>query len=208
MPLASHVPSALVANTEKVNADLRGLACRLIMLIAPIFLISCQIVAVARAEVLVSGITADCIAGRYWRPAGVDVHIFNAATSPQLVKLAKETERLNTLLKDPPLDETQKRVDEFMRAYTRLKQMARTSKPLARTKSRTGGRFTARIAGMATGLIVPGFLDSEGEPYYYAIALADARAQSRVSVVLDFFGEDCAESYKKALDELHKIRKQ
>jgi hypothetical protein len=130
---------------------------------------ACAVCAAAPARVVVTGATSDCLAGRVYRTAGVEVVI--------LPKSSKLTTLIEDVLKST--DET------ALDCFNKLMKFVKGTKALARTKSDRSGSFTAEVSPVDR-LVVFGYMETEDNPMYWMHADVDISHRSQVSVLLDY----------------------
>jgi hypothetical protein len=121
------------------------------------------------ARLVVTGSTLDCLAGKTYHTAGVDVFIF--AESPALRTLIENVLKSND--------------DNVFDRFNRLIKFMRGGAALAHTKSDRNGSFKAEIPA-SEKLIVLGYMETEDNPLYWMHTDVNVNRQAMVSVILDY----------------------
>jgi hypothetical protein len=137
------------------------------------------------AQLTISGVVADCVGGKRYNPADVDVYTFDATKAPELLNLLK------TLATEEPSPNDSRSVQSFFERYDRLAQLIKKSPKLARGKTDKGGRFRLTVSGNASRLVVVGYAEAEDGPASYAYGQTTADSPSAACLVLDFTHGHC-----------------
>jgi hypothetical protein len=123
----------------------------------------------APARLVVTGSTLDCLAGKVYHTAGVDVFIL--AESPQLRTPIESVLKSND--------------DNVFDRFSKSIRFVRGGKALAHTKSDHNGSFKVEIPA-SEKLIVFGYAETEDNPLYWMHTDVNVNHQSTVSVILDY----------------------
>jgi len=137
--------------------------------ICALILAGCAICGALPESVLVTGSTLDCLAGKVYHTAGVEVFIL--PRSPQLIAL---------------IDSVLKSNDEnVFDRFDKLLKFVKGGKVLAHTKSDRTGSFRAEIPAVED-LVVFGYLETEDNPLYWMYTEANLNHRPTLSVTLDY----------------------
>jgi len=134
-----------------------------------VLLLACGVCHAAPERTVVTGNTQDCLAGKVYRTAGVEVSVL--PKSAQLVALIEAVQKAND--------------NNVFDRFDKLIQFVHGAKTLGRTKSGRDGSFRVEIPAVEE-VIVFGYLETEDNPFYWMSIEVNLNHRRTVSVTLDY----------------------